>query len=61
MINDQIAVQGEDLNGIAKVVSRIPVAKLQRLITYGESSESTGSDDGMQFASPTAISPGEFT
>ncbi|MDP6824431.1 MAG: hypothetical protein QF554_14180, partial [Dehalococcoidia bacterium] len=61
MINDQIAVQGDDLNGIAKVVSRIPVAKLQRLVSYGESSESEGSDDGMQFASPTAISPGEFS
>ena len=61
MINDQIAVQGEDLNGIAKVVSRIPVAKLQRLVTYGESVEATGNDDGLQFASPTALSPGEFT
>ena len=60
MINDQIAVQGEDLNGIAKVVSRIPVAKLQRLVSYGESSTSTGGDDGLQFSSPTALSPGEF-
>lgn len=61
MINDQIAVQGGDLNGIAKVVSRIPVAKLQRLLTYDDSSVFTGSDDGVQFASPTALSPGEFT
>jgi len=61
MVNDQIAVQGEDLNGIAKVVSRIPVAKLQRLVDFGASADVMGSDDSVQFASPTPLSPGEFT
>lgn len=61
MIEDQVAVQGDDLNGIAKVVSRIPVAKLQRLVTFAGSEGATGSDDSTQFASPTALSPGEFT
>ena len=34
MIRDQMCVQGSDLNGMAKIVSRIPVARLQRTVEF---------------------------
>ena len=34
MIRDQLYVQGSDLNGIAKIVSRVPVARLQRTVEF---------------------------
>lgn len=61
MIQDQLHVQGNDLSGIAKVISRIPVAKLQRVLEFGSSIGTRGSYESPQFASPTALSPGEFT
>ena len=60
MIQDQLRVQGSDLNGVAKVVSRIPVAKLQRVLEFGASTDTKGGDRSPQFTSPTALSPGEF-
>lgn len=61
IIKHQLEIHGEDLNGIAKLISRYPIAKLQRLVTYGDSYKPAGNDSSVQFSSPTALSPGEFT
>jgi radical SAM superfamily enzyme YgiQ (UPF0313 family) len=60
MIQDQLRIQGSDLNGVAKLISRIPVTKLQRGVEFGVSTGILGADASPQFASPTALSPGEF-
>ena len=37
LLEDQLRTQGSDINGKAKVLSRIPVAKLQRAIEFASS------------------------
>jgi radical SAM superfamily enzyme YgiQ (UPF0313 family) len=64
MIEDQIRVQGDDINGIAKIISRIPVSKLQRELKFEsevDSIEVINQNTDPQFITPTAISPGEFS
>jgi len=61
MIRFQQSVQGSDLNGTAKIVSRIPCAKLQRAVDFdGKTSDSDGSRSG-EFSGAARLSPGEFT
>lgn len=60
LLRDQLRTQGSDLNGIAKVISRIPVAKLQRAVAFDSGAE-RGRDRSTQFARPIAVSPGEFS
>ena len=64
MIEDQIRVQGSDLNGISKIISRIPVSKLQRHLKFDSEVdviEVINKNTDPQFITPTAISPGEFS
>ena len=64
IIQDQIRVQGGDINGIAKIISRIPVSKLQRHVKFereADAIEIINEDTGPQFITPTAVSPGEFS
>jgi radical SAM superfamily enzyme YgiQ (UPF0313 family) len=63
IIEDQMRVQGSDINGIGKVISRIPVSKLQRQIRFENEAgafEIAEKNSSPQFAIPTAISTGEF-
>jgi len=59
MIRFQQYVQGTDLNGIAKIVSRIPCAKLQRAVAF-EDQETGLFDPEGRVATTMQLSPGEF-
>ena len=63
LLRDQMRVQGSDLNGLAKLMSRIPGSKLQRSLAFPDidDKDSLGVDESKQFATPTPLSPGEFT
>jgi hypothetical protein len=61
LLLDQMRVQGSDLNGLAKLMSRIPGSKLQRSLSFSGSDATVESDSSGQFSTPTPVSPGEFT
>jgi len=61
LLLDQMRVQGSDLNGLAKLMSRIPGSKLQRSLSFSGSEATMERDSSGQFSTPTPVSPGEFT
>ena len=61
LLKDQLYLQGSDLNGLAKLMSRIPGSKLQRSLSFDDSQVAQGIDTSQQFATPAPVSPGEFT
>ncbi len=61
LLTDQMRVQGSDLNGLAKLMSRIPGSKLQRSLSFSGSKAVVEDDSSGQFSTPTPVSPGEFT
>ena len=61
MILFQQSVQGTDLNGTAKIVSRIPCAKLQRAVAFDGQTGKSSVSRGGEFSGAARLSPGEFT
>lgn len=63
MIEGQFKIHGSDLNSIAKIISRIPVSKLQRQVKFKSdvgNFRKIEEKTSPQFSTPTAISTGEF-
>jgi len=61
LLQDQMYVQGSDLNGLAKLMSRTPGSKLQRSLFFDDSAGAEGVDTSQQFTTPSPVSPGEFS
>jgi len=61
-LRDQLYIQGSDLNGKAKMLARIPVAKLQRSVAFGGIQDTVEAKPEPLFKiTPTSVAPGEFT
>ena len=61
LLKDQMYVQGSDLNGLAKLMSRTPGSKLQRSLFFDDSVDAQGVYTSQQFTTPTLVTPGEFS
>ena len=53
LLKDQMYVQGSDLNGLAKLMSRTPGSKLQRSLFFDDSDDAQGVYASQQFSTPT--------
>jgi radical SAM superfamily enzyme YgiQ (UPF0313 family) len=60
-LNDQLRIQGSDLNGKAKMLARIPVSKLQRTLTFDGERLAGADKEEVLFAIPATPTANEFS
>ena len=59
-LNDQLRIQGSDLNGKAKMLARIPVSKLQRALAFDGEGPARADKEEVLFAIPAIPTANEF-